>query len=218
MRKPMIFFGTLLVLTLVVIFGREFVKGKVNTSKAKTESHIQTTAGNQFQPKHLPQHIGYWVMFHHIALLNRQADEAESRGEDGSKYRLRYKKFANLNDPQSKLLTTIALDTYKQVMETDAKAKQLVAAIRARTPEGRLLAGEKLPVVPAELKELQGQRDGIIEFGYAKLRQGYGDSAFARLDKFVDRHIEKQLYSIDRNSLQISGNEPQLLHKAGRIQ
>lgn len=211
-KKPVIYLGIVLVLTLVVIFGREFVKGKVNPSEVKTQT------AEQPQSKNAPAHLKYWVMFHHIALLNKQADQAEGRGEDGTRYRQRYQRFAHLNDPQAQILTTVALDTYKQVMDTDARAKAIVLAVRSRYPGGKLNGGE-LPQMPEELKQLQSQRDGIITAGYNRLKQGFGQQDFPYFEKFVEEQIGTKMYSIDRNTMpNRPSREPQLLHKAGRVQ
>jgi hypothetical protein len=208
-KKPVIFLGSLLVLTLVVVFGRDYVKSKVTTNNQ---------AESASQPKNFPAHMSYWVMFHHIALLNKQADEAESRGEDGSKYRNRYQQFAILNDPEARILTSIALDTYRQVMDTDARAKAIVASVRSRYPGGKINPGD-VPQVPEELAQLQTQRNEIIETGYKRLKEGFGDFAFSQFEKFVDSNIKGNFYSIDRNSLGVpQGGTPQLLNKAGRMQ
>ena len=70
MKKPVIFLGSLLVLTLVVIFGREFVKGKDNTSATTT----QQPSKQSVEP---PEYIIYHAMFRHVVWLNNRADELE---------------------------------------------------------------------------------------------------------------------------------------------
>jgi hypothetical protein len=131
-------------------------------------------------------HISYWLVFQHIAQLNQQAEEAEKKGEDGSRYHKRYQQLAGLTDQQAEILNTIALDTLNHVARIDAIAKAVVAEIRARTPEGQLRPGEKAPEVPTELKQMQDQRNQLILSGYNKLRGAFGETAFTSFDKFVN--------------------------------
>jgi hypothetical protein len=222
LKKSVIFLGSLIVLTLVVIFGRDFVKGKVNSSTESTrvtqqqsKQEIRQANSQSTQP---PPHMSYWVMFQHIRLLNQQAEEAEQKGQDGSKYRKRYQTFARLTDPQAEALNTIALDTHRQVADMDARAKAIVAAVRAKTPNGRLRSGEKPPEVPAELRQMQTQRNQLIESGYNRLREAFGEAAFTSFDNFVKKQIEPNFTVINPKSLLPPGNQPQLLDKAGRVQ
>ncbi len=215
MKRRIVFLVTVITLALCTVpvsRWREAIASGTTTTRQG-----QSTAQSN-QPNQPPPHISYWVMFQHITLLNQQAEEAEQRGEDGMKYRKRYQTFARLTDPQAEALNAIALDTHRQVAEMDARAKAIVAEVRARTPNGRLRSGEKPPEIPAELKQMQTQRNQLIESGYNRLREAFGEAAFASFDKFVKRQIEPSLTVINPKSLRPLGNQPQLLDKAGRVQ
>jgi hypothetical protein len=211
MKRRIVFFVAVMALVVcTAAFVHRWRKAVASETTRQSQANSQST-----QP---PPHISYWVMFQHIALLNQQAEEAEQKGQDGSKYRKRYQTFARLTDPQAEALNAIALDTHRRVGEMDARAKAIVAEVRARTPNGRLRPGEKPPEVPAELKQMQTQRNQLIESGYNKLREAFGATAFSSFDNFVKKQIEPNLTVINPKSLRPPGNQPQLLDKAGRVQ
>ena len=69
-----------------------------------------------------------------------------------------------------------------EVAPVDSQAHAIIAAIHAKTPGGRLQAGEKPPEVPAELVSLQHQRDAITLNHVAALKASFGEARFTILD------------------------------------
>jgi hypothetical protein len=189
----------------------------------------RAVANSQNQPKGrqpaqslnqaIPIQVLYWQMFNHIALLNQKADEVEAKGGDGSAYRSRYKTFARLNGAEAQLLNAVALETYQKVKALDARAKQIVDAIRAQTPDGKLQPGQLPPAPPAELKEMQKERDEMVMAAYARLRDGFGPTEFPKFEKFVNESVAPNIKAVEApDSLpRASGaRQPKLLQGAGR--
>lgn len=138
----------------------------------------------------IPQHVVYHQVFHHIVMLQQQAEEKERQGQDASSIRALYKRNAKLNDDQAKALDEIASATDREVSELDAQAKTIIDAYRAQTPGGKLAEGGKPPEPPAELEALQKKREAAILKGVNRLHAAFGNGEFQRFDQFVQRNIE----------------------------
>jgi hypothetical protein len=128
----------------------------------------------------LPEHVKYYFVLRHIALLNQEAAEAERKGEDSTKYRQHYKNFAALKDGQVGTLNQIAADCLREMVPLDARVKQLVSESRAKLPGGKLEAGQPFPQGSSELKQLDAERDQVMQRAYARLRESFGEVEFKR--------------------------------------
>lgn len=146
----------------------------------------QEAAANTPHASPLPEHVAYWFLFHHSAALKRKADEVEKKGKSSS-LRALIKRDADLNDGQAATLETISLECEREVAEKDAQAKVVIAAVRARYPDGKIPRGESLPPVPPALEALQQERDAIILRARDRLHEAFGDQDFQRFDSFVKK-------------------------------
>ena len=187
-------------LILIALCLTLFAVGVVTFSGSKARSKPQPQSANQ-----PPTHVVYWHLFRHVVFLNKKAEEVERKGEDGAKYRLRYKNLAQLNDQQSQLLNQIAADCYEQVRRQDEKAKRVIDAVRAQAPSGQLQPGQAPPPLPAELKPLQEERDRIILEAQKKLREGLGEQEFERFDRFVAKNLGSSISTISPDSVRPAG-------------
>jgi hypothetical protein len=133
----------------------------------------------------VPKHVITWLMLRQVVTLNKKAEEAKKQGKDDSKFRFRYKNLAGLSDAQTEILNRIAADCYAQVAVQDKKAKRVIDTFRAQVPGGKLADGQTPPPLPAELKEMQKERDRIVTEAYDRLRAAFGADEFTRFDKFV---------------------------------
>lgn len=136
-----------------------------------------------------PEHLKYYFVFRQISLLNQKAVAAERKGEDGSRYRLHYKKFALLSDRQMSQLDQIANDCLREVAGYDARIKQLVNEVRARIPGGKLEPGRPLPKPPAELRQIDAERDRVIMRAYTRLLDAFGETEFRRFNERIGKSV-----------------------------
>jgi hypothetical protein len=74
-----------------------------------------------------------------------------------------------------------------EVDPIDNQAHAIIAAIRAKTPDGHLAPGQQPPPVSEQLIELQKQRDAITLKHVANLKMKFGESRFAELDNQIHR-------------------------------
>jgi hypothetical protein len=189
MKKPVIFLGSLLVLTLVVIFGRDYVKGKVNPS-------VQSTRVARAESKtEIPQHVVYHALFRHVVWLQNKAAELERDGKDGAAFKNRYQRFASLTNQEDIILNQTATDTVNRVKELDKQIEALVKADReSRSNE---LKGKPLPSSPPPLNpdvtRLDKERQNTILAGHSRLREGFESDRFANFEKFVKDQVMTQI-------------------------
>jgi hypothetical protein len=189
MKKPVIFLGSLLVLTLVVIFGRDYVKGKVIPSVQPT--HI-TQAESK---KEIPQHVVYHMLFRHLVWLQNKAAELEQEGKDGSAFRNRYQKFASLTNQEDILLNETAVDTVNRVKDYDKQIEALVKTDREKRAnqfKDKTLPSSPPPLNP-DVASLDKERQFAILSGYSRLREGFESDRFAKFDKFVKEQVMTQI-------------------------
>lgn len=141
------------------------------------------------QPKQsseaVPMHILYRQLFKHIVLLDEAAQEADANDEDGDSFRNLYRNLAELTDTQSQALHQIAAECEQLVDRQDAKAKVIIERYQAQFVNGEVPYGQPLPPPPAELIELQEQRNMMILTARTRLRQALGEEAFQRFEAFV---------------------------------
>jgi hypothetical protein len=169
------------VLTLILLPVSSFAGGK--PMPAADEMVRNGTAGP------LPESVKYWVLFRHMAALEKKAAAVEKSGGDGVPYRTLVRASARLTDTQAAQLSSIAADCLARVEEKDREAIAIIRAARALTPRGRLEKDAVAPEPPAELKRLQAERDEILDAARADLHRAFGDKEFARFQGFVDDKI-----------------------------
>lgn len=133
----------------------------------------------------LPDHVMYWHVLRHVAVLHRKADALEKKGGDGTPYRQLFQHNAQLSDSQARRLAEIAEDCMARVAEVDAKAAEIITAFRAVHPPGSFAPGQPLPPPPPELLELQRERDALVLAARDELHEDLGDDDFARFEKHV---------------------------------
>lgn len=141
----------------------------------------------------VPQYIIYRQLFRHVVTLRQKADEEQRQGRDGAALRSLYKRNAKLNDAEAAILEQVAEEGDRRVAEFDEQAKRIIAEARAKHPRGELQRGETLPPPPAELGALQEQRNLAVLQARERLRASFGEEAFDRFDKFVQRDIAPKI-------------------------
>lgn len=127
--------------------------------------------------------------------MQSRAQAAEREGKDGSTLRTFYQREAKLTGQQASQLDAAASDCINELERLDARAKQVIDEARARIPGGQLKKGEMPPSPPAELSNLQQQREAKVLQARNQLHARFGNAEFARFDGFVQRTIAANLKS-----------------------
>ena len=202
MKRPIFSICALLSVALCVtlFMGWIYTRDRVKASNTKPVA----------QSKNVPDHVIYETAFRHIGWLNEKATTLERQGQDGSAYRNRYKTFGGISDHAAGLLNQVALDTVVQVKEYDLRAKKIISDVRAMGTE--LQQGQKPPDPPAELLQLQRERDAVIMRGWKTLRDGMSVTDYTKFENLVKKEVTSNVTPLIHGSLPKSA-QPQLLNQ-----
>ena len=181
MRKSiLLFFGAALFVLYPSAIGQE-------SQSVGTDSLSATT---QRKPS-LPLLYRHFLAYQNF--LDRTAAEAQLRGEDLKEIRNHNQDQLRFTDKQFNAVRASALRLEATLKRQDAKAAEVIQAVRARFPQGRLQSPEDLPPVPPELKQLQAERNRLIESEMNVLRAALGEEASAKLDAFLQIEFASNL-------------------------
>ena len=120
----------------------------------------------------------------------------QRQGKDTTALRSFFQRKANLSEFQARILNTVAAECVRQVAVQDARAQQIISSFRLRFPPGKLPRGIKLPPPPAELQQMQEERDAMILRARDRLRVALGDDEFQRFDEFVTRQVASAIQPV----------------------
>lgn len=140
----------------------------------------------------IPEQVTLLFLFRHLASFEEKARVAESKGEDGSRYRTLYKRIANLTDGQNDFLMQTATSCASEIKIKDDLARQVSMRLRAQQPAITPGAPAPLPVPIPELAELQKERDEIIMRYRQNIKDVFGTD-FDRFEAFVHSNITPNL-------------------------
>jgi hypothetical protein len=194
MKRPIIVFSSTV---LVLAFGLALALGSsLARSKAQSSTHT-TTVPDAKQNTPPPPDITYHFMFRHVVWTQAKAAELESKGQDGSSFRNKYKTFALLSDRENNQLNRVASETINKVKDIDERAKVLILAARAE----RKALGENAPppALSPELRALESERKATILAGADHLRNAFGADRFAQFETTIKKQIGAQIVDVFHN-------------------
>lgn len=170
---------------------------KTSAPQEKSEAVVAASVSGDNSPVRqsgvIPERVVYRTMFRHFVALKKKAEEKEKQGQDGAALRHFYKREAKLNDKQEKELDRIASKVDLDVEKKDKRAKEIINEYRSHYPQGQIPKGETLPPPPAELQQLQDERNALILSARDELRKAFGEEEFQRFDKFVRDNIASKM-------------------------
>lgn len=136
----------------------------------------------------IQDHVLYRHLFHHVSALKKKADDAEKDNKDATQFRTHFKRLADLDDVQVRLLDLVAAQYDQQEKVLDARAKPIIDAYKAQYPGGQVPHGQIPHPPPMELRRLSEQRDALALQSRDQLRAAFGNN-FERFDKFVKTRV-----------------------------
>jgi hypothetical protein len=172
----------------------------------RTEQHAQAV------PPTLP------VLYRHFLAyqlhLDRRADELKKAGRNGEDFRTHYQKAIGLSDTAYATLRASALGLEAKLAAKDAEAAKVIQAER-QANAGRIQLGfGGPPPLPETLKQMQKDRDDIINAEMTNLRSQLTPGETARLDRFLTEEFSKSVTS--QTVLPPHESHPELLKRGGR--
>ena len=161
----------------------------------RTESSMQADA--------MPPEARYLILFRRLAgPSSRNETSATSQSQTGfparnqsndsspqrtpqPNYPAMLQRNAQLSDDEARALNQIAVDCLQKVKEFDQQANRIIVPRRAQNrAENSGAPGPRTPP-PAELSELQHERDNAIRNAIEQIRVAFGDAEFKRFDDYV---------------------------------
>lgn len=151
---------------------------------------------NDISPE-IPLEVVYDHIFSHIDFLNNKADEEQRNNRDGKILRNYYKDGAKLDERQARTLDSIAHQINQQLKRIDQQVEIIVKRVRSAYPNGRLPQGQKPPLPPQELIDLDTEKKNLILQAVNQIKIEFGDAEFARFTEYVNQRIRPTIKIIN---------------------
>ncbi len=151
--------------------------------------HARNLRARNSGPTGVPEFVPYMFLFNHHEFNLQKAAELDRQSKNGAGYRSMEKRLAGLTDQEAVVLDQVTADCERELEKQDERAREVINAFRARFPPGRLPEGVLLPPPPAELTQMQEERNAIILRARDRLHEAFGDESFKRLDSFVKSQV-----------------------------
>ena len=149
-----------------------------------------------FEPQanaNIPDHILYDRLFRMIISFKRKAESQTISGEKAIGLTNYFKNRANLNDEENRILQSVALEYIQELAPIDAQARTIITQTRQTFPNS-VVPREQPP--PAELVNLQEQRNALALRYRDQLQYALGADGFAKFDEFVQRDFASRFQAI----------------------
>jgi hypothetical protein len=129
----------------------------------------------------IPDYVLYDKLFRMVNSLKKKAQLPETAVEKAVALNDYFKQRANLTDEENQILQNTALEFMREVAPVDNRAGAVIT--EARQNRLNKAAGEQTP--PAELVNLQEQRNALALRYRDRLKEALAADAFTRFDEFV---------------------------------
>jgi len=126
-----------------------------------------------------------YIAYRHVfANIYFEAQSKEKAKSDINRAVESYKQSVPLADDEASALERIALETETKTLAIEEQAARIIKRFREKL-DAEMKSGKKSIPEPPELQTLQKQRVGTTLQGRDELRKAFGESSFARFDKFL---------------------------------
>lgn len=150
---------------------------------AQQNAPVTTTADQ------MPDARFYSLVFRHLLYLQDHGPANDVQGGASPAVSSFYTDRVKATRKETSLLLAEATAWKADVTPLDSQAHNIVMAIRAKTPGGKLAPGEEPPPVPQELIELQQQRDAMTISHAAHLRETFGATRYDEIARNIRREV-----------------------------
>jgi hypothetical protein len=154
-----------------------------NPACIQAQGQTQITTPTNRRPVAVPTLYRHFLAYqNHLDKVGAKLDE---QGEDGSGFRDNYQRKLGFSPGEFAPVRQAALQLEDKLKQHDAKIKAVIDAARAKYPR-TLRSASELPPVPPELKELQKERDKIIQDEVDRLNAALGPTRAAKLQGLIE--------------------------------
>lgn len=149
---------------------------------ANPQTQPQSASATNRRPVPLPMLYRHFLAYQsHLDEVGAQLDR---EGKDGSEFRDHYQQKLGFTNDDFAPVRSGALRLNATLKDEDAKIKAVIDAARAQHPR-KVASPFDLPPVPEELKQLQKERDKIIQQEVDRLNAELGPERAAKLQTLI---------------------------------
>lgn len=141
----------------------------------------------------IPDYVLYDKLFRMIVSFKNRAETQEMSAEKLIAIENYFKDRAKLNDEENQILQNIALGYIQEITPIDSQAKTIIAQARQSYAGGVVPRNQPLP---AELVNLQEQRNTLVLKYRDRLKESYDSDGFDKLNGFIEDEFASQFESI----------------------
>lgn len=145
---------------------------------------------NQKRTTDIPNHVLYDNLFRIVISLKKKADSEQTNSEKRIGLENYFKSRAGLNDVENQTLQSVALGYMQQVALLDSQAKAVIIQTRQANPNGVVPVNQP---PPAELVNLQNQRNELALSYREHLKESMDADGFAKVEKFVSEDFASHI-------------------------
>lgn len=201
----------LIIVVCLLTVGTFFIANKNYLIEVSRASPSPTPAPRFYaNTKPMPVELAYWVLFQEVQSLKEKDAEFRSQGETSEFKSSFYSERLGLEASQFSAVDSAAIECLTNLQPIDQRAREIVDQYRSAYPGGELkkktttsssknVSGfpdalyERLPPPPAELTQLQNQKNQIILNAKQKIKQSLGQNEFSEFDTLVQKNATKIL-------------------------
>jgi hypothetical protein len=131
-----------------------------------------------------PDSVLFDLLFHRLRTYQQEDERLEMSGKSRfleQKATLNY----GLTGDEGERLQTVATDYLKVADTLDEKARQIIDKGRAKFPRGEIKVGQTAPPPPAELGDLQRQREEALSAAIGSVQSSLSEASFLGLQQHL---------------------------------
>lgn len=158
-------------------------------------SALQTNAQTSSQ---IPSYVLYDKLFRMIISFKKKAESQEMSGERIISVTNYFKDRANLNEEENQTLQNTALEYTQKIALIDEQARTIIVQTRQAISTG-VVSRNQPP--PAELANLQEQRNQMALLYRDRLKESLGSDGSAKFARYIEGEFASRFESIPLSSI-----------------
>lgn len=174
MKLKIVVFLTITTAVILLGFGGKQLAANLTSSKV-----------DLYEVPQIPDYVLYESVFRLDLSFRKKALEQKLSGQAPTALEFYFKDEAGLTVAEDEELRKTAIAYLEAIQPIDAQAVQILAQIREQFPDGQVPEGQSVPPPPAELANLQSQRNAVALEYRNRLENAIGSGKFKSFDGYV---------------------------------
>ncbi|MEZ5428181.1 MAG: hypothetical protein R2747_18065 [Pyrinomonadaceae bacterium] len=148
------------------------------------------------EKREVPDHVVYFILFHHLVGLKKEAEKVAATGQTLDYFGM-YEEQAALDNTQSRFLFDTAQNCIDAVKLIDNKARDIIVKEREKFKQIKS-QDDPIPQPPAELKELQREKNETVLRYRDEFKSFLGADKFSEFNDFARQKITPQVKDLEK--------------------